>query len=80
MYTLVGMKDSDFKGSDGKQVNGVNLILSIKSNRIFDYLFISSQMPLSLDFPRVRGIFTIGGSSHILSKVFRFSLSKVVRK
>lgn len=37
-------------------------------------------MPLSLDFSRVRGIFVIGGSSHILSKVFRFSLSKVVQK
>lgn len=37
-------------------------------------------MPLSLDFSRVRGIFAIGGSSHILSKVFRFLLSKVVRK
>ena len=37
-------------------------------------------MPLSLDFSRVRGIFTVGGSSHILLKVFRFSLLKVVRK
>lgn len=36
-------------------------------------------MPLSLDFSRVCGIFAIGGSSHILSKVFRFSLSKVVQ-
>ena len=37
-------------------------------------------MSRSLDFSRGCGIFAVGGSSHLLSKIFRFSLSKVVRK
>lgn len=34
MYTLVGTKDLDFMGSDGKQVNGVNLFFTYEDERV----------------------------------------------
>lgn len=54
---------------------------SLQKNRtIFNYLFITSQMPSSLDFTRLCGVLDYGRYSYNFSKVFMFSLSKVVNK
>ena len=34
MYTLVGMKDSEFKGSDGIKVSGVNLYFTYADEKV----------------------------------------------
>lgn len=54
MYTLVGMKDSDFMGSDGKQVNGVNLYFTYEDENVkgvaTERVFVHSDRFLKLSF------------------------------
>ena len=53
MYTLVGTKDLDFMGSDGKQLNGVNLFFrGVATERVF----VHSDRFLKLSFmPEIGG-------------------------
>lgn len=60
MYTLVGMKDSDFKGSDGKQVTGINLYFTYEDETVkgvaTERVFVHSDRVLKLSFmPEIGG-------------------------
>lgn len=60
MYTLVGRKDVDFKGSDGKQVSGVTLFLTYEDLEVegvaTEKVFVSSDRFMKLSFmPEVGG-------------------------
>lgn len=60
MYTLVGMKDSGFTGSDGKQVNGVNLYFTYEDEKVngvaTERVFVHSDRFLKLSFmPEIGG-------------------------
>jgi hypothetical protein len=60
MYTLVGTKDLDFMGSDGKQVNGVNLFFTYEDERVrgvaTERVFVHSDRFLKLSFmPEIGG-------------------------
>ncbi len=60
MYTLVGMKDSDFKGSDGTQVSGVNLYFTYEDEKVkgvaTERVFVHSDRLLKLSFmPEIGG-------------------------
>lgn len=60
MYTLVGRKDVDFKGSDGKQVSGATLFLTYEDPEVegvaTEKVFVSSARFMKLSFmPEVGG-------------------------
>ena len=60
MYTLVGMKDSEFKGSDGIKVSGVNLYFTYADEKFegvaTERVFVHSDRFLKLSFmPEIGG-------------------------
>ena len=60
MYTLVGMKDSEFKGSDGIKVSGVNLYFTYADEKVegvaTERVFVHSDRLLKLSFmPEIGG-------------------------
>ncbi len=60
MYTLVGMKDSEFKGSDGIKVSGVNLYFTYADEKVegvaTERVFVHSDRFLKLSFmPEIGG-------------------------
>lgn len=60
MYTLVGTKNVDFKGSDGAQVSGVNLYFTYEDPGVegvaTERVFVHSNKFMKLSFiPKVGG-------------------------
>ena len=60
IYTLIGRRDVNFKGSDGHQVNGVNLWFSYEDDDIegvaVDKVFISANRVQDMSFfPEIGG-------------------------
>lgn len=61
MYTLVGTKNVDFKGSDGAQVSGVNLFFTYEDPEVegvaTERVFVNANRFMKLSFmPKVGGI------------------------